>query len=66
MNGISMAVNLLLALLNNSAAISALIQSATAQNRDITIDELKALLDGDALLRAKVLIDIDTAQKAGK
>lgn len=66
MPGISLAVDVLVALLNNSAAISSLIQNATAQNRDVTMAELQALLDNDALARAKLVIAIATAKATGK
>ena len=64
--GITLAVDLLVALLTNAASISSLIQNANSQNRDVTAAELQALLDNDALARAKLVIAIAAAKAAGK
>jgi hypothetical protein len=62
----SLAIDLLVALLNNASSISALIQNAGTQNRDITAAELQALLDNDTLARAKLMVAIAAAKAAGK
>lgn len=62
----TLAIDLLVALLNNASSISALIQNAGTQNRDITAAELQALLDNDTLARAKLLIAIAAAKASGK
>jgi hypothetical protein len=61
----SLAIDLLVALLQNASAISALIQNAGTQNRDITAAEIQSLLDNDALARAKLVIAIAAAKAAG-
>jgi hypothetical protein len=63
---IDLALGLLIALLNNAQAVSALIQKAKAENRDVTSAELAALLDNDALERAKLVVAIAAAKAAGK
>jgi hypothetical protein len=59
-------VSLLIALLQNASAISTLIQKAKLEGRDVTPEELKALLDNDALERAKLVVAIASAKAAGK
>jgi hypothetical protein len=59
-------ISLLIALLQNASAISALIQKAKLEGRDVTAEELKALLDNDALERAKLVVAIAAAKAAGK
>jgi hypothetical protein len=63
---ISLAINLLIALIENAAAISQLIQKAQGEGRDVTSAELQALLDTDALARAKLVIAIAEAKAAGR
>jgi hypothetical protein len=63
---ISLAVELLLALLKNSATISQLIQKAQGEGRDITSAELSTLVDTDNLARAKLVEAIAAAKAAGK
>ena len=58
-------LSLLIALINNAAAVSTLIQKAKLENRDVTPDELKALLDNDAVERAKLVVAIAGAKAAG-
>lgn len=50
------AINLLLIALQNTAAIGALIDKVRAEGRDITTEELEALISADAAAR-KVLQD---------
>jgi hypothetical protein len=63
---IDLALSLVIALINNAAAISNLIQTAKAEGRDITPAELQALFDADALARAKLEIAISEAKAAGR
>jgi len=63
---ISLAVELLISLLQNSAAISLLIQKAQGEGRDITAAELATLVETDNLARAKLVIAIADAKAAGK
>lgn len=62
---IDLALSLLIALVNNAAAVSALIQKAKSENRDVAPAELQALLDNDALARAKLVIAIAAERAAG-
>lgn len=57
-----LAVNLLLALVNNAAAISSLISAAKSQNRDITLTELQSVIDADTLARANLVVAIEAAK----
>lgn len=59
-------LSLLIALLNNASAISALITKAKAEGRDVTPAEVQALLDNDGLERAKLVVAIATARAAGR
>lgn len=58
-------LSLLIALINQAATVSALIQKAKAENRDVTPAELQTLFDTDALARAKLVIAISEAKAAG-
>lgn len=59
-------LSLLIALINQAATVSAMIQKAKAEGRDVTAAELQTLLDTDALERAKLVIAIAAAKAAGK
>ena len=61
-----LAVSLLLALINNAGQISQLITNAKAQNRDLTMAELQAIVDADQAARASLVDAIAAAQAAGK
>jgi Na+-transporting methylmalonyl-CoA/oxaloacetate decarboxylase gamma subunit len=63
---IDLALSLLIALINNAASVSALITKAKGENRDVTTAELQALLDTDAVERARLVIAIAAAKAAGK
>lgn len=63
---LTLAVDLLIALLNNASSVSALIQKAQAGGTDVSTAELQALIDADTLLRAKLVIAIAAAKAAGK
>lgn len=63
---ISLAIDLLIALINNAASISALIQKAQAAGTDVSSADLQALIDNDTLVRAKLVIAIAAAKAAGK
>jgi hypothetical protein len=63
---LDLALSLLIALINNTASISALIQKAKGESRDITAAELQSVIDGDSLARANLVIAIATAKAAGK
>lgn len=62
----TLAIDLLVALIQNAATISALIQNAGVQNRDITLAELQTLLESDSLARAKLVVAIAAAKADGK
>lgn len=53
---VAAAIELLVALLNNSAQISALIQQASAEGRDITPEEWAGIKSADDAAR-KALVD---------
>ncbi len=58
-----LAVNLLLALVNNAAAISNLISTAKQQNRDIALTDLQSVIDSDSLARADLVAAIAAQSK---
>jgi hypothetical protein len=60
-----LAVSLLLALVNNAGQISQLITNAKAQNRDLTMAELQAIIDADQVARASLVEAIAGAQAKG-
>ncbi len=60
-----LAVNLLIAMISNAGAISNLISSAKAENRDITLAELQGLIDADAVARANLVLAIAAAKSKG-
>jgi hypothetical protein len=62
----TIAIDLMIALLNNSAAISALIKSAQAGNRDLTVAELQNVIDSDSVARANLVLAIAAAKAAGR
>ena len=63
---LSLGIELLIALLNNAGAVSALIQKAQAAGTDISVQDLQALLDADTLARARLVVAIAAARAAGK
>lgn len=58
----TLAVDLLIAAINNAQAISNLIANAKVQNRDITLEELQSVVSGDELARANLVIAIAKAK----
>lgn len=62
----TLAIDLLLAIINNLGQISTLIKNAQSQNRDITLAELQGVIDTDALARANLIVAIAAAKAAGK
>lgn len=66
MNYLTLAINLLIACIQNAASISAMILKANTDGRDLTSAELQSLLDTDALARAKLVIAIAEAKAAGR
>jgi 2,4-dienoyl-CoA reductase-like NADH-dependent reductase (Old Yellow Enzyme family) len=62
---VDLALSLLIALLNNATAISALISKAKAENRDLTEAEIQGLFDDYATARAKAEAAIAAARAAG-
>lgn len=58
---VNLAISLLLALVNNAAQISALIQKAQAEGRDISPEEWKTVTDADDLARAQLVSAIKAA-----
>lgn len=62
----TLAIELLIAIINNAAAVSAVIANAKAQNRDVTLAELQTIIDGDAVARANLVLAIAAAKAAGK
>lgn len=63
---LDLAIAFLLALANNSGAISALVTRAKGENRDLTDAELLSVFDTDSLARANLVIAIAKARAAGK
>lgn len=61
----TLAVDLLIAMIANAGQISQLITNAKAQGRDVTLAELQAVIDGDALARANLVIAIANAKAKG-
>lgn len=61
----SLAIELLIAIINNAATVSALISNAKAQNRDVTMAELQTLVDSDAVARANLVLAIAAAKAKG-
>lgn len=62
----TLAIELLIAIINNAAAVSAVIANAKAQNRDVTMAELQTIIDGDAVARANLVLAIAAQKAAGK
>lgn len=50
--GVDAAITLVLALIDRAAAISALVQKAQSENREISPDEWKSITDADDAARA--------------
>lgn len=63
---IDLALTLLISLLNNAGNISALIQKAKTEGRDLTVDELSTVASTDDLARAQFIVAIAAAKAAGK
>ncbi len=60
--GVSLAIQLVLALVNQAGAISAVIQKAQAENRDLTPEELDSLVSSDDTARAALVAAINAAK----
>ncbi len=63
-SALDLALSALIAYLNNAQAVSNLIANARAQNRDLTHDELHALLDSADSDMSKLVADIAKAKAA--
>jgi len=61
----TLAIELLIAIVNNAAAVSAVINNAKAQNRDVTLAELQTIVDSDAVARANLVLAIAAAKTKG-
>lgn len=59
-------VTLLLGIIERAAAVGNLINTARAQGRDITTEELEALLDADDVARNELQYAIDKAKAEGR
>jgi hypothetical protein len=64
--GVSAAISLLLALINNAGQISALIGKAQVAGRDLTPAELDTITAADDQARAALVAAIAAAKAAGK
>jgi hypothetical protein len=62
---VTLAVDLLIAAIQNASAISQLIATAKAQGRDITPAELQTVIDGDNVARANLVLAIAAAKAKG-
>ncbi len=60
--GVTLAIQLVLALVNQAGAISAVIQKAQAENRDLTPEELAGLVSADDSARAALVAAIAAAK----
>lgn len=60
--GVTLAIQLVLALVNQAGAISAVIQKAQAENRDLTPEELANLVSADDTARATLVAAIAAAK----
>ncbi len=60
--GVTLAIQLVLALVNQAGAISAVIQKAQAENRDLTPEELDSLVASDDTARAALVAAINAAK----
>lgn len=62
----TLALQLLIAGIQNLAGISQLIANAKAQNRDITLEELQSIVELNNVAHANLVIAIANAKAAGK
>ena len=60
------AVSLLAELLKQALSISTLIRAAQAENRDLTIAELDAVVERDDVARATLVLAIEAAKTKGQ
>ncbi len=60
--GVTLAIQLVLALVNQAGAISAVIQKAQAENRDLTPEELAGMVSADDSARAALVAAITAAK----
>ena len=66
MKGRGMALSLLTSLHNSSMQVAGVLQNAHQENRDVTLDELQALADHDAHVRAVLGAAIANERSNGK
>lgn len=62
----SILVTLLLGLLDRASAVGALIAKARAENRDVTPEELDALVAADNTARSALVAEIEKAKSEGR
>ena len=60
--GVSLAIQLVLSLVNQAGTISAAIQKAQAENRDLTPEELDSFVSADNTARAALVAAISAAK----
>lgn len=60
-NNTTLALNLLTGLLAQAGSVSALVQQASAEGRDVTSAELDGVFSADVIARTKLQADIDAA-----
>lgn len=67
MMGVNAAITLLIALLNNAAQISALLQKAQSEGRDsLTTDEWDSITRSDDIAREQLVAAIAKAKEEGR
>ena len=62
----TLAIELLIAIINNAASVSSIIANAKAQNRDVTMAELQSIIDSDSVSRANLVLAIAAAKAKGE
>lgn len=66
MKNVALAISLLTELLKQGAAISTLVSTAQAENRDLTLEELDAVAGRDDVARGALVDAIERAKAAGR
>ena len=65
MSGVNLAIQLVLALINQAGTVSAMIQKAQSEGRDLTPEELNTLASSDDAARAQLVAAINAAKAGG-